>query len=256
MTFGDLPAVTQPVALISPTHSKGRSITAILAMVGAGAAAGLVFTATHRPRAALPPAPEEAAPQSTIALNTPPKLPVPSLHTTTTTTTTTTTSTAVQAVQATQPSGPRAKEHSHSKKAPVSAARPRATDVDHQAEQLPTSTRLFDACTEDTCAATNYERECCTPFKNALSEVPRALDQTMVAKAMSSIASAVDECAASGAQGTVKIFIRVKPDGSASNVEVRESPDDTLGSCVSNAVRGAHFRPTIRGGAFTKSYTF
>jgi TonB family protein len=73
---------------------------------------------------------------------------------------------------------------------------------------------------------------------------------------MSSIASAVDQCAASGAQGSVKVFIRVKPDGSASSVEVRESPDETLGRCVADAVRGAQFRTTIRGGAFTKSFTF
>jgi TonB family protein len=78
----------------------------------------------------------------------------------------------------------------------------------------------------------------------------------MVAHAMSSIASEVDQCAASGAQGTVKLFIRVKPDGSTSSVEIRESPDETLGSCVADAVRGAHFRATLRGGAFTKSFTF
>jgi molybdenum cofactor biosynthesis protein B len=239
MTFGDLPAVTQPVSLISPTRSKGRSIAAILAMVGAGASAGLVFTATHRQRAAVPAASEEVAPQPAIALNTPPKLPAPSLHTTTRTPTTST-----AAPTRTQPAKRRVKE------------RPRAPKIEHQAEELPTSDRLFDACTEETCAATNYERECCTPYKNALSEVPGALDRTMVAHAMSSIASEVDQCAASGAQGTVKLFIRVKPDGSASSVEVRESPDEPLGSCVADAVRGAHFRATLRGGAFTKSFTF
>jgi molybdenum cofactor biosynthesis protein B len=243
MTFGDLPAITQPVSLMSPTHSKGRSIAAILAMVGAGAAAGLVFTATHRQRAAVPTASEEVAPQPTIALNTPPKLPAPSLHTTPTTTTrTATTSTATRTT--TQPAKHRVKE------------RPHATAVKHVAEELPASTRLFDACTEETCAATNYERECCTPYKNALSEVPGALDRALVAHAMSSIASAVDECADSGAQGSVKLFIRVKPDGSTSSVEIRESPDETLGSCVANAVRGAHFRATLRGGAFTKSFSF
>lgn len=243
MTFGDLPAVTQPVSLISPTHSKARSIAAVVAMVGAGAAAGLVFTATHRPRAAVQPAPEEVAPQPSVALNTPPKLPVPSLHTTTTRPRTTTTTTHT-AAPTTRPAKRHKLEH------------PRAIDVEHQAEALPTSTRLFDACTEETCAATDYERECCTPFKNALSEVPRDLDRTMVAKAMSSIASAVDACGDSGAQGSVKLFIRVKPDGTASSVEIRESPDETLGSCVANAVRGARFRATIRGGAFTKAFTF
>lgn len=266
MTFGDLPAVTQPVSLSSPAHAKGRSLGAIIAMVAAGAAAGLVFTATHGQRTTVSSSQEAAPP--TVALNTPPQLPTPSFQPTTTqptttkppTTTTTKppTATTTKPTTATSTPTPTASKVRHTmqparppaKRGPTSQT---ATESE-QAEDLPMG--MFDACTEERCVAINYARECCTPFKNALSEVPLVLDRTMVANAMSSIASAIDDCAASGAQGTVKVFIRVKPDGTSSGVEVRQSPDETLGRCVADAVRGAQFRATIRGGAFTKSFTF
>ena len=67
----------------------------------------------------------------------------------------------------------------------------------------------------------------------------------------------VDGCGAkSSAKGTVKVSVKVAPNGSVSSVTVKESPDGALGSCVSSAMQKATFAKTQNGGSFSYPFKF
>ena len=56
--------------------------------------------------------------------------------------------------------------------------------------------------------------------------------------------------------GTVKVAMKVLPDGSVASVNVTESPDRQLGQCIAGELRKAKFRKTNNGGSFTTSFKF
>lgn len=256
LVFGDLPAISHSVMVMAPVAKKRRSLGAIAAMCGVGVAAGLAFSIAHvrhvTPSSATQPEPP------VVVVNSPPVLPAPQLQPTTPVVPETKAATAkpltkatTKPVASTKTAAP-AQGAKHLTEASPDAPPEAATDEEAKPASPP---EMFDACTEETCAATNYERECCTPYKNSLAELPLVLDRTMVANAMADVMPAVNQCGDAGT-GTVKLSIRVNPDGTASTIDVREATDEALGTCVVEAVRGAHFRATARGGAFTKTFTF
>jgi hypothetical protein len=128
----------------------------------------------------------------------------------------------------------------------------RAPDVAAPDPGLPDS-----MCDQVTCAAIDYERECCTPFRpQAPSLVPDKLDRTMVASTLADVKAHAHECAqtASITEGTVKIAVTVRSDGHVSNVALHEAPETGLGECVVEAIRGMTYPITQNGGSFVYSF--
>ena len=115
---------------------------------------------------------------------------------------------------------------------------------------------MFDVCDEHSCAASNYERECCAPYKNAAPDLAVTLDRIMIAGALASIHPLVEQCGSADIQGTVKVHIKVAPSGAVVESEPRDTPDPTLGECVASAVQKAQFPRTRNGGSFTNSFSF
>jgi TonB family protein len=60
----------------------------------------------------------------------------------------------------------------------------------------------------------------------------------------------------SSAKGVVKVSVKVGPGGNVTGVTVKQSPDDALGNCVANAMKGATFGKTTGGGSFAIPFTF
>jgi len=123
-----------------------------------------------------------------------------------------------------------------------------------------------DGCDEVSCVLDHYAKPCCSPFKppepppvdpNA-SKTPLKLDRTMVQPAVETIKPLVIQCGERPAlpKGTVKVTVRVGPDGKVTGVTVAEAPDVALGDCVAAAIQRAVFPVTQTGGGFTYPFVF
>ena len=54
----------------------------------------------------------------------------------------------------------------------------------------------------------------------------------------------------------VRLSVTVAPDGTVSNVIVKDAPDAWLRSCLSTRMKAARFAPTQSGGAFSQPFSF
>ncbi len=98
-----------------------------------------------------------------------------------------------------------------------------------------------------------------TPPTSASSRaLPDMLDRENITAAVASIRSLITSCGQqyASAKGTVKVRVRVSPNGRVEEVLVANTPDAGLGGCVASAVRKAIFEPTFHGGAFTYPFVF
>jgi len=127
-------------------------------------------------------------------------------------------------------------------------------------------------CDEVSCLLLDKaEREhnsCCAKFshravpKPALTEqaagdLPESLDRSTISAAVATIKGRVITCGdKSSAKGTVKVSVKVNPDGSVSSVTVKDTPDPGLGSCVAAAMQRARFAKTQNGGSFGYPFVF
>jgi TonB family protein len=118
----------------------------------------------------------------------------------------------------------------------------------------------------------NYEGACCAKYKKGgpvntkpavqigekpKSDVPEALDRTMIANGVGPVKARVMSCGdKSSAKGTVKVSVKVNPDGSIASVSVKSTPDPGLGSCVQGAMSKARFQKTQTGGTFGYPFIF
>lgn len=125
---------------------------------------------------------------------------------------------------------------------PPRVAKPIA--VPAQLEATPTIDN--EMCTEATCAAHGNERECCAPFR----EHPARLDRAAIARVIAAVKPNVLDCRDSQAEGVVKLAIQVGSDGRVTNTSVMESPEVSVGQCVTDKLRAAVFPPTDEGGSF------
>lgn len=240
--IGDLPAADDSVIDL---RGRGRRGLLALGLVAAAATGGLAAVAMRvvqsnapqptgglrEDRAAAEPAPVTQVATSPAAV-TPP---VTALH-----------------VNARTPApAPKPLAKSHPRPAP--AEKPRAPKLAAAAEpSVPDS-----MCDQVTCAAIDYERECCTPFRpQTPSLVPDKLDRAMVASTLADVKAHAHECAreASVSEGTVKIGVTVRSDGHVSNVVLQEAPESGLGACVVEAIRGMTYPITQNGGSFVYGF--
>jgi len=79
----------------------------------------------------------------------------------------------------------------------------------------------------------------------------------MIAEGVGPVKAKVMSCGdKSAAKGTVKVSVKVNPDGSIAAVTLKQTPDPGLGSCVVGAMQRARFRKTQTGGTFGYPFVF
>jgi len=104
----------------------------------------------------------------------------------------------------------------------------------------------------------NFARACCARWKpRQAGDLPFELPRASIPPVMSGLKAAVIRC---GEQhpvtGTVKVAVKVAPDGSVADASVKAAPDEALGACVAGVVRKASFAQSEQGGSFTYPFVF
>jgi len=85
---------------------------------------------------------------------------------------------------------------------------------------------------------------------------PGALDRAGFAAGLATVKKPVDACGQRATKGGwVKVSVVVAPDGTVTSVE-QEASDESLGSCVAEALQHATFRRTENGGTFAHPFVF
>jgi predicted Zn finger-like uncharacterized protein len=149
--------------------------------------------------------------------------------------------------------------------------RPRAAPPAPVTERTPTPVAkdppaAKDGCDEVSCVLNNYEGACCAKYKKARAsggaapaakgDVPTDLDRDMIREGVDKVKGRAMGCAKDSVHGQVKVSVRVGPDGRVSNVTVKTTPDEGLGSCVAGVMQKATFARTQNGGSFAYPFTF
>ena len=89
------------------------------------------------------------------------------------------------------------------------------------------------------------------------SSLPEQLDASMIKTGIDKVKGRAQACGSkSSAKGAVKVRIKAQPDGKVGSVDVLSTPDDSLGSCVASALKGASFPKTQRGMGFAYTLSF
>jgi hypothetical protein len=119
----------------------------------------------------------------------------------------------------------------------------------------------------------NYEGACCAKFKKGggkapagggsppaakSGDLPDGLDRTMISEGVAKVKARVMGCGEkSPAKGTVKVAVKVGPDGHVTSATPRDPvPDAGLASCVASAMQKATFPKTQSGGSFAYPFVF
>jgi TonB family protein len=112
----------------------------------------------------------------------------------------------------------------------------------------------FTASLPDDCGITVE-----APDPTVAPDAPAAdgLDRQMIMNGIGVVKPKVRACGNdTTAKGTVKVSVKVSPEGTVSAVVVKATPDEKLGSCVARAIRTAMFTPTKTGGSFSYPFVF
>lgn len=115
-----------------------------------------------------------------------------------------------------------------------------------------------DDCPEETCILERSARPCCSRYKSGTAApAPQALERWMVKAGVEQVKPRVVACGEkTAAKGTVRVAVKVEPDGSVSEAVIAESPTAELGECVEAALRSGKFTKTTTGGAFRYPFVF
>jgi len=93
--------------------------------------------------------------------------------------------------------------------------------------------------------------------KIAEAPEPEALDRTAIAEGMNKLKPQIMACGdASKAKGRVKVMVEVAPSGAVAAATIRETPDQGLGTCISDVIKQGTFRRTAKGGSFSYPFIF
>ncbi|MDQ3366943.1 MAG: zinc-ribbon domain-containing protein [Myxococcota bacterium] len=136
-------------------------------------------------------------------------------------------------------------------------------------EPTPAKETSSGGCDEVSCVLNNYEGSCCAKYKKGGSktatptkssgggDLPDSLDRAMISEGVGKVKTRVMSCGEkSSAKGTVKVSVKVSPDGSVTSASVKDTPDASLGSCVASAMQKASFKKTQNGGSFAYPFVF
>ena len=87
--------------------------------------------------------------------------------------------------------------------------------------------------------------------------VPEDLDRTMIQNGVGVVLAKIKSCGErSTVKGTVKITVKVAPDGNVTQALVKQAPEPALGSCVVRVLGAAKFTRTRSGGSFSYPFVF
>ena len=92
--------------------------------------------------------------------------------------------------------------------------------------------------------------------RGSASDLPKKLDRSMIRRGVDVVRSGIVACGVGFEGVQVRLSVTVAPDGTVSNVVVKDSPDAWLSSCLSTRMRAARFTPTQSGGAFSQPFSF
>jgi hypothetical protein len=119
------------------------------------------------------------------------------------------------------------------------------------------------ACDEVSCVIDAYEPACCAKFKKPIpvpqpGDLPQYIDKAMISAGVAKVKGRIMSCADKfpDAKGSVKIKVKVSPDGGIDSSSIVTSPDPGLGACVSSAMNAASFAKTQQGGTFNYPFMF
>jgi len=150
-----------------------------------------------------------------------------------------------------------------SKPASDSRDKPSKPAADKPAADKPADKPASNAgCIDEVaCLLADKPPACCSKYGKSGGggggNLPEDLTKSDISTGVAKVRAKVDGCGAkSSAKGTVKVSVKVAPNGSVSSVTVKESPDGALGSCVSSAMQKATFAKTQNGGSFSYPFKF
>jgi hypothetical protein len=93
------------------------------------------------------------------------------------------------------------------------------------------------------------------PTKVVTPSTP-TLDRVAISTTIQSVKPQISACGSRfPANGTLKVRVRVAPDGSVTSASIDETPDEALGACVASVIASAKF-PRTQGGAFSYPFVF
>jgi TonB family protein len=92
----------------------------------------------------------------------------------------------------------------------------------------------------------------------ALADVPDNLDRAAISAGISAVKPKVLACGQKSpdVKGKVKVKMVVAPAGTVTSATITDAPDDSLGQCVTDAVKTAKFSATKNGGSFSYPFVF
>lgn len=111
---------------------------------------------------------------------------------------------------------------------------------------------------EVACLLADRPPACCAVYSSSRRRAPSdSLTADQIRTVVTHLRSQVAECGDhSNARGTVKVNVRVAPDGSVSRVEIRSTPDRALGECVADIFLAVRFPASQQGVSFTYPFVF
>lgn len=108
-------------------------------------------------------------------------------------------------------------------------------------------------CPEVSCM-TNPDGPCCPPKKRPPSPPAEDfLSRDQIANTTSALKPKIAACA-KDKHGVVKVAVKVGTDGVVTNVDLKETFDQAIGTCVLDVIRRAKFPATKQGGSFTMPF--
>jgi TonB family protein len=114
---------------------------------------------------------------------------------------------------------------------------------------------------EVACLLADRPPPCCAMYQSSRRtpmpppDDPLTADQ--IRRVVMSLRVRIAACAdRSSIPGTVKVSVKVLPDGNVGHVEVKSTPDAALGDCVARIMRAARFPASGQGVTFTYPFVF
>lgn len=121
-------------------------------------------------------------------------------------------------------------------------------------------------CDEVSCVLTNYKGACCAKYKSAIPEVTAnttlaatgtSLSRQDISKVIGLARSSIVSCGdRSTATGTVKVNVKVRPDGKVASISTNQAYDAKVSGCVLDVVKTLTFPVTDDGGSFSYPFVF
>jgi hypothetical protein len=78
----------------------------------------------------------------------------------------------------------------------------------------------------------------------------------LISQGLASVRPRILACGTAFRGVQIRVSVTVMPDGTVSNIVIKDSPDPWLTSCVTSRMKVATFAKTYAGGAFSQPFSF